>query len=297
MCTAPTVRDHLTPATAGDIDQIIAFLNQHVADSMFPLVNLRDHGLGTAHPRSMSIWIARTGPDVTGLIGCTAEGMIMPQLPDLTSAAWGGMPAALSGASGRNVIGVIGAADQSARVIDMLGLGDAAFRVNADEESYILPLDALVLPDCTGYALHQPNDADRPLMKSWRAQYCSEVLGTPLADAPAQAGSDVDGYLERDSHRILMQGGTPVAMTGFNAQLPDTVQIGGVFTPPHQRNRGHARRAVALHLAEARRAGATQAVLFAASTAAAAAYRAIGFIRRGTFRMALLDGEVRVTCL
>ena len=78
-------------------------------------------------------------------------------------------------------------------------------------------------------------------------------------------------------------------MTGFNAVLPEHVQVGGVYTPPEGRNRGYARRAVAIHLAEARASGVRHAVLFAASAAAARAYEAIGFQRDGSFALALYD--------
>jgi len=35
--------------------------------------------------------------------------------------------------------------------------------------------------------------------------------------------------------RLLVQNGTPVAMTAFNAALPESVQIGSVYTPPAMR--------------------------------------------------------------
>ena len=81
--------------------------------------------------------------------------------------------------------------------------------------------------------------------------------------------------------------GKPVAMTGFNARLPEVVQIGGVYTPPELRGNGYAKLAVALHLIEARTAGATRAVLFAASESAARAYIAIGFQPAGQFSLLL----------
>jgi len=72
-------------------------------------------------------------------------------------------------------------------------------------------------------------------------------------------------------------------MTSFNAELPDMVQVGGVYTPPEFRNRGYARLAVALHLDAARKTGVTRAILFASGDAAARAYRAIGFRQTGHY--------------
>ncbi len=72
-------------------------------------------------------------------------------------------------------------------------------------------------------------------------------------------------------------------MTGFNATVDDLVQVGGVYTPPEGRGRGLARRAVALHLQEAREKGARRGILFANDPSAIAAYRAVGFRPIGRF--------------
>ena len=90
------------------------------------------------------------------------------------------------------------------------------------------------------------------------------------------------------NHRVLWRGTDPVALTGLNARLADVVQVGGVFVPPALRSQGFARRAVALHLAEARTGGASRAVLFAATPAAFRAYQAIGFNQTGWMGLALL---------
>lgn len=72
------------------------------------------------------------------------------------------------------------------------------------------------------------------------------------------------------------------------------VQVGGVYTPPGQRSRGFARRAVALHLAEAHGYGVQEAILFAAGTAAVRAYRKLGFERIGDYRIVEFSGTVTV---
>jgi predicted GNAT family acetyltransferase len=77
-------------------------------------------------------------------------------------------------------------------------------------------------------------------------------------------------------------------MTGFSARADGAVLVGRVFVPPERRGRGHARRAVALHLLEARAAGTERAVLAASGEAAERAYRAIGFRPVGRAGMAEL---------
>ena len=111
---------------------------------------------------------------------------------------------------------------------------------------------------------------------------------------PAKAAEDVRAWLNADSHRVLLHHGQPVGMTGFNVRLPGIVQIGGVYTPPDLRNRGYARTAVALHLAEVRTKGTTRAVLFAATPAAARAYRAIGFQPNGSFALVLFTAPATI---
>lgn len=86
----------------------------------------------------------------------------------------------------------------------------------------------------------------------------------------------------------------PVAMSAFNAVLPEIVQIGGVFVPRRLRNRGYARLAVAQHMVEARARGVQRAVLFAASEAAVRAYRAIGFQPAAAISLVLFDGAQRL---
>ena len=89
---------------------------------------------------------------------------------------------------------------------------------------------------------------------------------------------------------MLEAGGEPVAMSGFNATLPDCVQIGSVWTAPELRRRGYARCAVAGSLLEAREAGVSRSILFAESPHAKRAYEAIGFRRIGDYGLVLFDG-------
>ncbi len=84
----------------------------------------------------------------------------------------------------------------------------------------------------------------------------------------------------------------PVATTGFNAALPEVVQIGAVYVPPAHRGHGHAARAVALHLAQARKAGTRRAVLFSASAVAGRAYLRIGFRATGRMTIVFLNDAV-----
>ena len=86
---------------------------------------------------------------------------------------------------------------------------------------------------------------------------------------------------------VAESGGALVAMTSFNARLPEMVQVAGVYTPPALRSRGYAQCVVAGHLIAARTAGVKRATLFtrAANLAAQAAYRGIGFNSIGDYAL------------
>ena len=265
-------------ATEKDRAAVEAFLAQHIATSMFPLSNLRRFGMTGGHPRAMRFWLRWQAGTVTDALGVSEEGMVFPQCP---TAPWGDVKVVLQG---QNVKGILGDAAQVAGLRAVLALsGDPGLDEN--EPLYGLSLADLIMPEVTNFHLISLKDAPRKLVVGWRRAYLEEVLPMPGEDFAMTAVKDIIGYIEADTHRVLYEGETPVAMTGFNAVLPEAVQIGGVYTPPELRARGYARRAVALHLAQARAAGVEKASLFAASSQACKAYESIGFRRTGDFRI------------
>jgi RimJ/RimL family protein N-acetyltransferase len=261
-----------------------AALRERIETSMFPLSNLRRYGMDDDHPRSMSFWVSEAAHGRLNLLGVTRGGVVMPSCPD---AGW---PSTARALNGRGISGVIGARAQARPLIDALGISDLRTELDADEPQFALHLDDLVIPGGPGTL--RPLDAmPRAMLIDWRRRYRIEMLGTQPEAAEAQATEDVEGYLAEDTHRVLMDGATPLAMTGFNANLPDIVQIGGVYTPENLRSKGHARRALALHLREVRSVGVTRATLFASGPAAIRAYEALGFRRIGDWTLFMLRGE------
>ncbi len=269
-------------AQNSDLPRIDGFLSQHIQTSMFPLANLRDYGLRSPHPRSLKIWVLGDRP--RAVFAITNEGMVLPQCPDCSDDE---LAAALRLIRGRALFGLAAEAGQARRMMRLAGWEARPATLNSDEPGFALDLDKLALPDATGAALVPMGDIDRAVTESWRRDYLIEAMDFDPARAKTQAHEDFETYAARDSHRVLLVDGQPVAMTGFNARLPEIVQIGGVYTPPALRGRGYARLAVALHLLEARNGGASRAVLFAASDSAARAYMAIGFKPVGQFSLIL----------
>lgn len=245
---------------------------------MFPLVNLRGAGL------RMQVWVTA---DVSGMVGLTDSGMLLLQWP-------GGDWAALGALSGNRVSGVVGPADQVAALRAAMDWPDGLVRHASDEPGYRLELRDLILPGCSGYSLN-PLSEEVALMVEWRCAYQVEVFAADPDGAMATAARDVARWIAAGSHRMLRYRGAPVALSGFNAALPDVVQVGGVYVPPELRGRGHARRVVGLHLREARAAGVQRAVLFAANEAAARAYEALGFQPEGRMGLVLFASPQEVS--
>lgn len=262
---------------------IAAFLNAHVDQAMFPLSNLTHHGMGRKGRYEMRFWLMGQGDGITAAVGLSAMGMLLPVVPGLSEADLAPLRPMLAG---ETISGLIGPTDQADALREALDLAREDADHIDDEPGFALDLTQLILPDDPALTLRPITVEDMPLMIRWRAAYREEVMATPPEGREAAAREDMETYLARDSHRILERNGIPVATTGFNAELPEAVQIGGVYTPPQERGRGCARAAVALHLAEVRQKGIRRAVLFAANDAAARAYRAIGFQPNG--RMTLI---------
>jgi GNAT superfamily N-acetyltransferase len=273
-----------------DTARIERLLTARIDQAMFPLTNLRAHGLragGFASDHPHATRFLRIGSD--GMVALTQAGMVMALLtPDSDLAA---LPMAMAGQS---VTGAVGPAHSIRPVLRALNLQDQPARLDEDEPGFALDLAALHHPTRDGYDLVPASAVPRDLLIGWRAAAKVETQGTSAKDAPAEAAEDIAGWIDRDSHRVLLHNGAPVSLTGFNACLPEIVQVGGVYTPPDHRNRGHARTAVALHLAEARKQGCARAVLFAATPAAARAYRAIGFQPSEPFTLFLLSTPTEI---
>ena len=269
-----------------DWPEIEAFLAPRAEYAMFPLNNERFYGFDGSEPLSPHFWIARDDAGaITDVLSMTKKGMVMPYLPS------GDFAAAAKALSGRIAEGIIGPRDHARGLQAALALCDAPVILADDDPHFVLDLDDLVIPDGRG-ELVALADADPETMIGWRVAYSVEAIGMPAVRAEEDGRRAYHSYIERDSHRVLMIDGQPVATTGINARLPQIVQVGGVYTPPPLRGCGYARRAVALQMAEALLSGATRATLFSGSDMEARAYEAIGFRRIGDWSIILFKEPV-----
>lgn len=278
----------LRAAKVGDEAAIEVFLAGHAETSMFLRGNLARFGLNDrAHPHGTQYFVNDTG-SLRAVFGISNAGFSMSQAPGADRDLWRAYARLVRG---RTLSGITGEAQQVTQAKAALGVEHAEYGLDAPEPLYRLDLSHLILPDLPG-TLRAPREADRDLLTRWTRAYSAELHMSTPERLDEEASDRAERAIASGDARLLAVDGEPVAMTAFNARLPDMVQIGGVYTPPDLRGRGHARRAVALHLAEARAAGVKTAILFASGPAACRAYEAIGFERIGSYALAILKEPV-----
>ncbi len=261
-----------------------AFLAEHIETSMFLLGNLEAHGIGNmSDPHGTRYLLHHSEGRITGVFGCTNGGYLMCQHPGVSVAT---ARAYLGQLAGRVVQGITGAADQVAVFLQALPFASAAWHLDRVEPLFSRAVTPSPPPAA---CLRAPTGADKAMLESWFAAHLTETGFHDASSAPTHASDRAQAAIASGRTRLLDgPDRAPVGMTSINARAGDAVQIGGVHVLPDWRGRGYAGQMVAAHLAELHATGIRRAILFAASDAAARAYRRIGFTRVGTYRVAIL---------
>ncbi|NIY74672.1 GNAT family N-acetyltransferase [Thalassospira sp. HF15] len=283
-----------------DFDAATAFLANHAATSMVLRGNLRTAGIERRrHPLSGN-WFGEVAKDgsISAIIAQFGNGNVFVEAGDQSS-----IPMALTEVFAADplkpVAGVFGSADPAQDVVGQLGLEDAGFAINASDVLYELDLSHLIVPQNARADDFQMVDAEkieRNTLLRWLRAYEIEALGaedTPGLDS--KIASRLVQALDARCMWGLIVDGKPVSLSGFNATLPDMVQVGPVWTPPEERSKGYARILVAKTLLAVRARGVKRAILSTDSEAAAKAYEALGFQKIGHYRLALLQHAVSIT--
>jgi predicted GNAT family acetyltransferase len=272
----------------GDEAAADAFLVRFSDSAMFLRGNLRRVGLGFRGEPYEGRWFARLDEHgaIAGVAAHFWNGNVVVQddAPEETARA-------AVAASGMRVAGLIGPRPQVERARAALGLADAPAQTNDEEILMALDLHALREPPPGDAVARRAEPADLAWLADWRHDYIVEAIRAPAGDATrTEVRNGVTGSIARRTLWVLVdRAGTPLAMTDFNATLPDVVQIGGVYTPPALRRRGHAQAVVAASLVDARTSGVQRAILFTdgANPASTRAYRKLGFEVIGDYALVL----------
>lgn len=275
----------------GDERKLERHLCRHSDSSMILRANLLAAGVDDRGEVACGTYAAAFERGrLLGVVAHYWNGALVPQAPAELAADLG--EAAIS-ASGRKVLGALGPADQVAPLLRRFGRRREKPRLDSLEGLYRVELSRLRCPNTLRAQRLQARSLepdDRDEVVRWYDAYDVETLGATLGpELTANNRRRFERARSEGRGFLLLRDGQRVATSSFNAQLPDAVQIGGVYTPPEERSKGFARTVVAHSLIEARRRGAERAILFTGedNPAAIRAYRSLGFERFGDFRLTL----------
>jgi len=277
----------------GDEAALQAFLARRAHSSMFLRSNLAAGGIvDRGQPYQSTYVAARDADGIRGVVGHSWHGMLQVQAP---ADVVGDLARAAAARSGRAVAGLVGPWAQVAAARTALGFDAARTRLCSHEDLFALDLAHLIVPAPLAdgrVRCRRPESRELPLLIDWRVAYDVEISNATDTPAFRQATAvDIARLHARGATWVVTAGAGPVAYSAFNAQLPDTVQVGGVYTEPAHRGRGFARAVVAGSLLAARERGASQAVLFTGkdNDHAQRAYRALGFQVVGDYGVVLFS--------
>jgi len=269
-----------------------AFLDRHRASSMFLRANAFHSGLEDGPEPFRGLYMgAFDGDALTDVAAHYWNGNIVLQAPTRPVE----LALAVARESGRPVNGLLGPWPQVQAAEPELDLDRTRLGKVVPEYLYGLDLaDLAVLESLSsGRVVHRyASKDDLATLVPWRHEYDLHTMGFPERSIDDAANREtLAAMIETNRLWVLEEAGCVVSMTGFNAALPDVVQVGGVFTPVEWRGRGHGRAVVAGSLLDARAEGVAEAILFteAENHPAQRAYEALGFERIGDYGMVMLD--------
>jgi GNAT superfamily N-acetyltransferase len=278
----------------GDEALVGELLDRHADASMFLRSNLRAAGLAYGGRTFEATWAgAFDGGARAGIAAHAWNGNVLVQAPR----ALADVVRHAVVASGRAVEGLLGEWTQVLAARTALGLDLRPVRFLSHDDLFALDLARLVVPEAPARGhvrMRVADDRDVERITRWRSAYRVELLGHPPDDPDLDASSaaEMAPLLAQRSCFLLEHGGEQVALSSFNAMLPDCVQVGGVYTPPERRARGFARAAVAASLLAARGTGVARSILFTGQDNAFArrAYVALGYRVVGEYGICLFEG-------
>jgi ribosomal protein S18 acetylase RimI-like enzyme len=282
----------------GDEAALERFLAAHSHSSLFLLSNSRASGLRDGDQPYQGAYV---GAFEDGALRAVAalywSGILVLQAPEHLEL----VVEELARRATRPLLGFSGPWSQVERARRVLGLEGAACTLEGQEVLFALDLARLRIPPTLASGeVHsrRAREEDADLLARWRHDYLVEIMGKrPGEPLMAEAREFVSRTMREGSLFVLTYGSSVVALSAFNARLPEVVQVGGVYTPPSLRSRGYARAVVAGSLRMAIAEGARSSVLYTPidNLPAQRAYRALGFEGVGDYGVILLEREHRFT--
>lgn len=273
-----------------DVPRVQAYLRAHSETSLFLLSNLAAHGHALCGAmNSGNFKCLYDGDRIEGVFCLTRRGNLLAECGGRAELA----PAIVDACRDEPIR--IGAVVGEWRLADaiwriLLDSGAIARVVNASREPlYRLNLDGIEPPRRdASVRLLRPSDFDAWLPLN--AAYLTEE-GFPIQGSLEQRRQDFADSAEAGRWWGLRDGDALIALGALNAVHEELGQIGGVYTVPGERRRGHALRLMESLIADCIRSrGLRKLILFTGedNVAAQRLYEPLGFRRFGEF--ALLFG-------
>lgn len=281
----------------GDEVALDAFLLPRIESSMFLVSNSRAVGLLDNGERYAGTYAALfEGDRITNVAALYWNGSLVLQAPTRLGEVW----RFAARHANRSIQRVIGPLAQVAEVLESLGVSQENIQMDEPEHLYRLDLDKLQVPTILrdGTVTHRlVREEDFGVVLKFRLAYAEEAMNTVITP---QVKEDTTAGIRRSMQDqnlwVLLHGGEIVSMTGANSWTNETIQVGGVYTPPDLRGRGYGRAVVAGQLLDARELGASVGILFTGidNVPAQKAYEAIGFQYIGGYRIMVFKEGVRM---
>ncbi len=269
----------------GDIETLERFLAGTPDTSMFLRSNLREAGIVDKGKPYQGTYIgAFEGARLAGVAALYWNGNMLFQC-DLADA----VPLAnetLAAALPRPCAGLLGPRMLLEEVIALPPFSLRRARMASRQDLYGLDLADLRARATMLSRVRAATAKDRDTLVGWRHDYLCEIMGAVAGPATRKrAREEIDRAIDEERAFVLAMADHLLAYSGFNATLPDMVQVGGVYCPPAERGLGYARVATHGALLAARKRGVKRAILFTAedNIAAKRCYEGLGFRPAGDY--------------
>lgn len=276
------------PARPDELLEVFGWLDRDPVVNCYLLALVLRDALGG---RAGEYWLARRGAELAGLVHLgTASGAVLPvgDRADAHAALAAIVAERLSLLPDR--FQVVGGRGEVAAVVERLrsaGLEPRRHRPHtymAVERGALAPFERLP-------GLRPARPADYALVHDSGADLRAEELGDdPRASDPQGYARRVEEECRAGYTYLWVEDGSLRFRASLGALTADAVQVAGVYTPPAQRGRGHARRGLA-ELCARQFARVGTACLFVADTnaPALAVYRRLGFRALAAWSSAFFD--------
>ncbi|MBL8830790.1 MAG: GNAT family N-acetyltransferase [Rhodospirillales bacterium] len=269
----------------GDRAELDRFLGETPDTAMFLRSNLRQSGIVDAGKPYQGTYVGIfDAGQLTGVAALYWNGNMMFQCATADAVQLANQT--LAAALPRACTGLLGPGALLEEVIALPPFSLRRARMASRQDLYALDLSDLSAEMQMLARVRPATTKDRETLAGWRHDYLCETLGAEPGDATRRrAGEEIARAIDEDRAFVLAMADNLLAYAGFNATLPDMVQVGGVYCPPAERGLGYARAATQGALLAARARGVKRAILFTAedNIAAKRCYESLGFRRVGDY--------------